>query len=196
VSSLVFDLDQTLFDRQRALDNWISSLTICNSEQSHLRKLDQNGCGNREIFFAAVELLTGRKLDQQDFVRLLIRYIQPDHSLINYLRQLGKTYSIAILTNGGVYSQQSKIQSLSLHEVFPRDRVFISEEIGFEKPDRRAFDFVANALGIPANKCLYLGDSVETDVAPARSAGWKSQQIRSRSALIRYLVQLQRNVLC
>lgn len=196
VASIVFDLDQTLFDRQRALDDWIASLTLGDADKSRLRLLDQNGYGNRESFFTAFRSTTGRNLDQQRFVRALARFIQPDYSLNDCLKRLGERYSIAILTNGGVCTQQAKIRSLLLDEVFPRNQVFISEEIGFAKPDRRAFDFVANALGVPASECLYLGDSEEIDVVPARSAGWMAQLVRSRTELIQQLVQLQEVVSC
>ncbi len=196
VTAIVFDLDQTLFDRQRALDDWISSLTLDKADQLRLRMLDQNGYGNRDSFFTAFKSITGCNLDQHSFVRAFVRYIQPDYSLNLCLKRLGARYSIAILTNGGVSTQQAKIQSLLLDEVFPRSRIFISEEIGFAKPDYRAFEFVANAFGVPARECLYLGDSVETDVEPARSAGWMAQEVRSRSELIQYLVQMQAVVSC
>ncbi len=196
VSSIVFDLDQTLFDRQQALDDWISSLTLGNADKLRLRMLDQNGYGNRESFFTAFRSITGRDLDQQSFVRALVRYILPDYSLNVCLKRLGERYTIAILTNGGVFTQQAKIQSLLLDEVFPHNRIFISEEIGFAKPDRRAFDFVANALGVPAGECLYLGDSEEVDVESARSARWMAHLVRSRTELIQHLVQLQEVVSC
>ena len=55
-------------------------------------------------------------------------------------------------------------------------RVFVSSEIGFEKPDPRIFQFAAEALGVSANRILHIGDHYEQDALGARSAGWLALQ--------------------
>jgi len=52
--------------------------------------------------------------------------------------------------------------------------VFISSEIGAEKPDARAFRAVEKALGLPAEACLHVGDNYAHDYAAARAAGWQA----------------------
>ena len=200
-TAIVFDLDQTLFDRQRAMNDWIASqrrgnepLTRC--DQARLRLLDQNGYGDRETFFAEARLMTDKTIDHPSFIRSFVQFLQPDRSLIRCLKHLRSNYSIAILTNGGVWTQRMKIHSLSLGEVFPRDRTFVSAAIGFEKPDPRAFAVVARALGVPGKDCLYFGDSMENDIVGARAAGWRTHRVRGPSELIQHLVELTEDVPC
>jgi putative hydrolase of the HAD superfamily len=54
------------------------------------------------------------------------------------------------------------------------ERIFISSEIGAEKPDPRAFRAVEAALGLPASACLHVGDSYAHDYRAAQTAGWQA----------------------
>ena len=53
-------------------------------------------------------------------------------------------------------------------------RIFVSSEIGFEKPDPRAFRAVEQALSLPPAAILHVGDSYAHDYQPARAAGWQA----------------------
>ncbi|MEM9666840.1 MAG: HAD-IA family hydrolase, partial [Bacteroidota bacterium] len=46
-----------------------------------------------------------------------------------------------------------------------------SDEVGFSKPDRRAFDQAAAALEVRPDEVLHIGDLRRTDIAGARGAG-------------------------
>jgi len=46
-----------------------------------------------------------------------------------------------------------------------------SDVVGVEKPDPRIFSFALDALGLEADRCLYVGDTVWFDVQGARAAG-------------------------
>jgi putative hydrolase of the HAD superfamily len=52
--------------------------------------------------------------------------------------------------------------------------IFISSEIGFEKPDPRAFRAVAQALALPPEAILHVGDGYAHDYQAARAAGWQA----------------------
>lgn len=52
--------------------------------------------------------------------------------------------------------------------------VFISSELGAEKPNSRAFRAVEKALVLPAAACLHIGDSLAHDYHGARAAGWQA----------------------
>lgn len=52
--------------------------------------------------------------------------------------------------------------------------VFISSELGAEKPDRMVFDHAAAALGCAPAEILHVGDSWDHDVAGALGAGWQA----------------------
>jgi putative hydrolase of the HAD superfamily len=46
-----------------------------------------------------------------------------------------------------------------------------SAVVGVEKPDPAIFDFALDALGVSADRCVYVGDTVFFDVNGARAAG-------------------------
>jgi putative hydrolase of the HAD superfamily len=68
-----------------------------------------------------------------------------------------------------------------LHRVFAElnwtrhfQRVFVSSEIGTEKPDVRAFRAVERALKLAPKDFLHVGDSLEQDYHAAHAAGWQT----------------------
>lgn len=58
------------------------------------------------------------------------------------------------------------------------DRVFASFEIGLRKPERRAFEYVAQAIGLPLDSILFFDDLLE-NVEGARAAGLNAIHVRS-----------------
>ncbi len=60
------------------------------------------------------------------------------------------------------------------------DHVFISSELGAEKPAPEVFAHAAAALGFAPQEILHVGDSWEHDVAGALGAGWHSAWLDRR----------------
>lgn len=54
-----------------------------------------------------------------------------------------------------------------------------SDEVGFPKPDARAFRAALTPLGIPPERAMHVGDLRRTDVAGARALGMTSVRIRA-----------------
>ena len=54
------------------------------------------------------------------------------------------------------------------------DAVLCSAEAGVEKPDPRIFEMAAEALGLPAEQILHVGDLAREDYHGARGAGMKA----------------------
>ena len=57
------------------------------------------------------------------------------------------------------------------------ERIFVSSEIGYRKPERRAFEYVANAMDVPLNAILFFDDHPD-NVEGARAAGLQAVQVR------------------
>ena len=74
------------------------------------------------------------------------------------------------VTNGTRIAQHRKLKNSGLDKVL--DRVFISEDVGFEKPDRRYFDAVFAAVGDYApEEIMIVGDSLTSDMRGGDNAG-------------------------
>ena len=86
------------------------------------------------------------------------------------LEILGKYYQIGLLSN----CDYSGLVRESLAENGLEERfhpLMISEEIGFRKPGRKAFQMAVDAAGLSVEQVLFVGDSLEDDVEGAQQAG-------------------------
>jgi len=86
---------------------------------------------------------------------------------IKELRTRG--YQVAVLSNWDSRLRQV-LNELELDLLL--DACFISCEIGFEKPDRRIFRHVEEALALKPPQILHVGDSPVHDAEGARQSGW------------------------
>ena len=76
------------------------------------------------------------------------------------------------VTNGTKVAQNGKLRGSGLDKLL--DEIFISEDIGFEKPDKRFFEPVIDKLreyGIEKNECVIVGDSYSSDIQGGINAG-------------------------
>lgn len=53
-------------------------------------------------------------------------------------------------------------------------KLFISSEVGFEKPDQQLFDLVAADMKLSPSEMLHVGDHLNQDYWGARDAGWNA----------------------
>ena len=59
-------------------------------------------------------------------------------------------------------------------------RLFISSEAGFEKPDRRFFEFASSEMGMQPYELLHIGDHLKQDFHGARDSGWNALLLSSK----------------
>lgn len=76
---------------------------------------------------------------------------------------------IGVLTNGSEEQQVDKLRAIGLYDLL--DVVCTSEAIGVQKPDPRAFEALAERLGVAPSECFFVGDHPDQDVAGALAAG-------------------------
>ena len=72
----------------------------------------------------------------------------------------------AVLSNGWNPLQISKARRAGF-----RGKVIASADIGVQKPNPKAFQALVQALGVPPERCYYIGDDPAADVAGAMAAG-------------------------
>ena len=79
------------------------------------------------------------------------------------LKQLAKSHKIYPVTNGVYNTQTKRINNSIVKEFF--SRIYISEQIGIQKPHKEFFDYVFNDLKIKdKSKVLLIGDSLTADI--------------------------------
>lgn len=83
------------------------------------------------------------------------------------LQGVKKQYAI---TNGTAVAQERKLEHTGLGKIF--DEVFISDLVGYQKPDVRFFDHVMKQIpGFKVDDALVIGDSLSSDMKGANNAG-------------------------
>ena len=85
------------------------------------------------------------------------------------LDYLHHKYRMAIITNGFKEVQVDKLIQSGLKKYF--DKVFISEEVGAQKPHKKIFEHAVKSMNAPKKKSLMIGDSWEADIIGARMFG-------------------------
>jgi len=78
-------------------------------------------------------------------------------------------YEVSIITNGFKEVQYEKIKKSALSKYFRK--IFISEEIGAQKPKRAIFEYAVKSMNAPKKSSLMIGDSWDADILGAMNFG-------------------------
>ena len=85
-----------------------------------------------------------------------------DHAL-DILKDFYKEYDLYVVTNGVASTQYNRLDLLDLRKYFKG--IFISEEIGYQKPKIEFFDFCFKRIkDFGKEKTLIIGDSLSSDM--------------------------------
>jgi YjjG family noncanonical pyrimidine nucleotidase len=97
---------------------------------------------------------------------LQTRLVEGARQVLDYLH--GR-YEVAIITNGFKEVQYEKIKKSELSKYFRK--IFISEEIGAQKPGRPIFEYAIKSMNAPKKSSLMIGDSWDVDIVGAMNFG-------------------------
>ena len=86
------------------------------------------------------------------------------------LLKLKESYKQYAVTNGTAVAQHKKLALSGMDKIF--DGVFISDEVGVDKPHKEFFDKVFEAIGeYEKDEVVIIGDSVPNDMQGGNNAG-------------------------
>jgi putative hydrolase of the HAD superfamily len=162
---VIFDLDNTLIDREAAFLRWaeqfVTGRGLGVEEVQWLVDADGDGFVPRAQFVSAVRERYG--LDEPPDPRV--------PAALDRLRDDG--WAVAIATNGSTRQQSAKIRKTGLDAHV--DAIAISEEVGVAKPDRRIFHAAAQRSGCRLEEGGWMvGDCPARDVAGGRQVGLRT----------------------
>ncbi|MBM6616025.1 YjjG family noncanonical pyrimidine nucleotidase [Desemzia sp. RIT804] len=188
---LIFDLDNTLLDfndtEEQALKSVFKAYEIPETLESFSKYKEinkslwtslENGTINRDdiftnrfmLFFKEYGLnVDGQKAEKlyRGFLNDGCKTIENAETLLSQLKK--KEYRIYAGTNGMGITQRKRLTHSNLLPYF--DGIFISEEIGFEKPDLNFFETIFDTLDITdRDTFLMIGDSLSSDILGAQNA--------------------------
>lgn len=190
-TAVLFDLDDTLIDRDQARDRFFSYLLATyfphlapegdawRDRMKTLRDLDRGGRGSKsaihDYLFGGSQTMSSRA-----FIELmrgkLACYASWSDGAESLLRCLhARRHPMAVVTNGSA-SQRLKLETIGASRFF--DAVFISEEVGIAKPDTHIFQLAMSRLNASPGRSVFIGDSLERDMAGAGNAGMMTVYIK------------------
>lgn len=86
------------------------------------------------------------------------------------VKSLHKKYRLFLASNGTASVQHGRLTSAGLYPYF--EKVFISQEMGYNKPAREYFErCFANIPGFDPRKAVMVGDSLTSDILGGKNAG-------------------------
>ena len=127
-----------------------------------------------EEFFASegIDTTVAREFNDLYQVRLgdTVVFCDNSYELVSGLRGKVRQYAVS---NGTIVAQERKLRRSGLDKLF--DGVFLSEQLGWEKPAREFFDAVFAGIGpVESDRCLIIGDSLTSDIAGGENTGIKT----------------------
>jgi len=193
---LFFDLDNTLWDfranAQEAfqeiftslnLDNLVSDfnkfLLLYDHYNEKLWSEYRKGSLSKEFLRTERMKLTFHDIGIDDleltnqvgtlFIQIITKKTNLFPAVHDTLGYLYKRYDLYILTNGLVDIQIEKIKNTGLQSYFRK--IFMAEMVGYQKPDRRFFEYAIKSVHAHKPECLMIGDDPEVDIIGASKAG-------------------------
>jgi putative hydrolase of the HAD superfamily len=95
------------------------------------------------------------------------------HALMPHAKEvlefLKPNFKLYIITNGFKEFQYRKLKNSDIEHLF--DDVFISENIGYQKPHIAFFEYVLQKTGANKTESLIIGDDMKSDIQGAKNIG-------------------------
>ena len=95
--------------------------------------------------------------------------------LLSFLKENGK--KVILVSNAQEVFTMKELEDLGIVGLF--DEIVISSAVGFRKPDPKIYETALQRSGLPAGKCLMIGNDPICDVKGAVNAGIDAYYIRS-----------------
>ena len=189
---LLFDIDNTLMDftagEKTALFQTMDELGITLLESDYQAYLRINQAAWARFETGELDSVAVQRVRFEDYAAHLgrdvasgagmnARYVQNLgeqaillEGAVEMLERLARRYRLAVATNGLTLVQRARLQKSGILPLL--SGVFISQEMGVQKPDKAYFERIFAAYGDSAReKYLMIGDSLRADIAGGINAG-------------------------
>lgn len=202
--NLVFDIDDTMYDLmapfKKAHEHFFADRVSADPMELFKKsriysdiilEREKNGeISSRDSFHERLRMTyqdvgLNIKREESDEFEAKYRYYQTNIEMFDFMRKVldyckEADLPIAVLTNGNYKGQWRKAEALNLQKWFSPEQIFISGELGYHKPDVRAFQAVGERMHFQPEKTWYVGDTYESDIAGASQAGWHTIWLNHR----------------
>ena len=198
-SAIVFDLGQVLisFDYKLFVDKINQHkdglgeqfLEKYKSNYEVHRQFEKGKIAEKDFIAQMLEYLE-HKIDGGTFCRYWSDIFSLNQDVIALLPQLKKNYKIYLLSNTNSIHKKYGYGHYEFLKQF--DKLFLSHEVGFIKPEEDIYRAVEKVSGLPSEEHIFI-DDVQEYVDAAKSIGWDGIQFVGYDDLVDNLKR--RNIL-
>ncbi len=103
---------------------------------------------------------------------------QPYPEVEEVLRELQKSYVLVLVSNTDNFGVEKVLEKFGLRNYFAE--TFFSYQLGNLKTDKRFFYQIFDRLGLAPEDCVIVGDSMQSDIVPAKQLGMMAVLIDRR----------------
>jgi putative hydrolase of the HAD superfamily len=184
VDTIIFDLDQTLLDKNQSLINFanyqydkFSLVRFIPDKRDFIDKfieLNNIVMPKEEVYEKLIDIFNIKKslftdlLDDLNNQFHMYSVGYPGlHEMLRTLKEQG--YKLGVITNGRDFYQRNKISALGISEYF--DNIVTSGGVKIKKPDPEIFKIALKNLNSISEHCVMVGDNLKADVIPAKELG-------------------------
>lgn len=152
----------------------------------HWEQLELGKMTREEVLvnrFAALFSELGQDVEAERCARSYEQNLAREHDFLpgarETLEKLHGKYRLFLASNGTAAVQHSRLTSAGLYPYF--EQVFISQEVGFNKPAREFFETCfARIPGFSRERTMMVGDSLSSDIQGGINAGIRTVWVNSR----------------
>ena len=202
IKTILIDLDDTIFDFQAAehtalhttllamgvtpTPTLLTKYSAINAAQWRL--LEQGKLTREQVLTRRFVLLFNACnifADVQAVAKQYEQNLEKMHFFLpgakNALHTLAQTYRLFLVTNGSCAVQRRRLRDAKIDTLFTA--LFISEEIGAEKPSAAFFNHCfAQIPNFRKEDCILVGDSLSADIRGGNRAGLRTVWVNTRGA--------------
>ncbi len=133
-----------------------------------------------EVFFAEQGIVVDGDQINKFYVERLAEKCYYVHGAREFLRRASSHYRVYLVTNGTACVQRKRLKKSEFGDFF--EMIFISEELGYYKPDPRFFESCFEKIvGFDREKAVIVGDSYRSDIVGGMSVGIKTVHFDRKS---------------
>ena len=188
---LFLDLDDTILDFHKAeriaLSKTLADFSLEPTEavlaryhvinRLHWERLERGELTRDQVLEGRFQVLfaeLGHPVDAVAVTRCYERNLGIGHYFLpgaqEAVARLHRKYRLFLASNGTASVQKGRLTSANLYRFFRE--VFISQEVGYNKPSREYFDACfARIPGFDREKAMMVGDSLTSDILGGKNAG-------------------------
>lgn len=177
--AVLFDLDNTLVDRDAAFVRWVGN-RVPTEALPALVALDAGGHGPRPRVFAAIAAITGEPVAEvhRAFFAKIGAHCRLRDDARATLAHLRGRVKIGVVTNGDPTVQHSKIAGAGVQPWV--DTIVVSGDVGVHKPGAAPFLAALARLEVAPTDAWMVGDHPDNDIAGAAALGLGTVFVTSR----------------